>query len=123
MNIDTGSGFGTLTASTDLWIAPVAGSHVVISPSLAGQIQLSPTANMVLINGVDPTGLGGSSSSVAIGGGRKSGNDNAKELVKKNIIGKNDEVHWGKEIQTLTDTYVKRIDDFLIEKDKEIKQI
>jgi len=46
-----------------------------------------------------------------------------KALEKKHLISQDDEKHWEVEIQKLTDAYIKRVDEALAEKDKEIKQV
>ncbi len=60
---------------------------------------------------------------VAVRGVRRDGNDQTKALEKKGTISKDDEKHWTEEVQKLTDSYIKRIDDALVEKDKDIKQV
>ena len=60
---------------------------------------------------------------VAVRGVRRDGMDQCKALEKKGTIGQDEEKHWAEEVQKLTDSYIKRIDDALAEKDKEIKQV
>lgn len=60
---------------------------------------------------------------VAVRGVRRDGMDQTKALEKKGTIGQDDEKRWADEIQKLTDQYIKRVDDALAEKDKEIKQV
>jgi ribosome recycling factor len=60
---------------------------------------------------------------VAVRGVRRDGMDQCKALEKKGTIGQDEEKHWSEEVQKLTDSYIKRIDDALAEKDKEIKQV
>ena len=49
--------------------------------------------------------------------------EQTKALEKKSVISKDDEKRWSDEVQKLTDQYVKKIDDTLSEKDREIKQV
>ena len=60
---------------------------------------------------------------VAVRGVRRDGMEQIKALEKKATISKDDEKRWSDEVQKLTDQYVKRIDESLAEKDKEIKQV
>ena len=60
---------------------------------------------------------------VAVRGVRRDGMDKAKGFEKKGEISQDDIKNWSEAIQKLTDQYVKKIDDMLGEKDKEIKQV
>ena len=60
---------------------------------------------------------------VAVRGVRRDGMEQTKALEKKHVISQDDEKRWVDEIQKLTDQFIKRIDDGLAEKDKEIKQV
>lgn len=60
---------------------------------------------------------------VAVRGVRRDGMEQIKALEKKGTISKDDQTRWHDEVQKLTDAYVKRVDDGLAEKDKEIKQV
>lgn len=60
---------------------------------------------------------------VAVRGVRRDGMDQAKQAETKSIIGQDDHKKWSEEIQKLTDQYIKRIDDSLADKEKEIKQV
>jgi ribosome recycling factor len=60
---------------------------------------------------------------VAVRGVRRDGNEQVKALEKKSAISQDDEKRWTEEVQKLTDSYIKRIDDALAEKDREIKQV
>ncbi len=60
---------------------------------------------------------------VAVRGVRRDGMEQIKALEKKATISKDDEKRWSDEVQKLTDQYVKKIDDSLAEKDREIKQV
>lgn len=65
----------------------------------------------------------GEGAKVAVRGVRRDGMEQIKALEKKAVISKDDEKRWSDEVQKLTDSYVKRIDEALGEKDKEIKQV
>jgi ribosome recycling factor len=60
---------------------------------------------------------------VAVRGVRRDGMDQIKALEKKSTISEDDEKRWSEDVQKLTDQYIKRIDDLLADKDKEIKQV
>ncbi len=60
---------------------------------------------------------------IAIRGVRRDGMDQIKAAEKKGDISEDDVKDWSEEVQKLTDQYVKRIDDALVEKEREIKQV
>ena len=60
---------------------------------------------------------------VAVRGVRRDGMDQVKGFEKKGEIGEDDLKDWSDAVQKLTDGYIKRIDDALSEKDKEIRQV
>jgi ribosome recycling factor len=60
---------------------------------------------------------------VAVRGVRRDGMEQIKGLQKKHEISEDDERDWSDEVQKLTDGYIKRIDDSLSEKEKDIRQV
>ena len=60
---------------------------------------------------------------VAIRGVRRDGIDQIKAAEKKGDIGEDSLKDWSDEVQKLTDGYIKRIDENLADKDKEIRQV
>ncbi len=60
---------------------------------------------------------------VAVRGVRRDGNEQIKALEKKHEIGEDDVRDWQDEVQKLTDQYVKRIDDSLADKERDIRQV
>jgi ribosome recycling factor len=60
---------------------------------------------------------------VAVRGVRRDGMDQAKQAENKGTISQDDHKRWSEEIQKLTDQYIKRIDESLADKEKEIKQV
>src|SRR3954453_571652 len=58
---------------------------------------------------------------VAVRGVRRDGMDQIKGLEKKHEIGEDEMKDWSDQVQRLTDGYIKRIDELLAEKDKEIR--
>lgn len=60
---------------------------------------------------------------VAVRGVRRDGMERIKGFEKKGEIGEDDLKVWSDAVQKLTDSYIKRIDELLTEKDKEIRQV
>lgn len=60
---------------------------------------------------------------IAVRGVRRDGMDQTKKLEKAGDISEDDVKTWSDAIQKLTDQYVKRVDDLLVEKEREIKQV
>ncbi|MGI4792847.1 MAG: ribosome recycling factor [Janthinobacterium lividum] len=60
---------------------------------------------------------------IAIRGVRRDGMDQIKGFEKKHEIGEDEQKNWSEDVQKLTDGYIKRIDDSLTDKDKEIRQV
>ncbi len=63
------------------------------------------------------------SAKVSVRGVRRDGMEQIKALEKKHTISEDDLARWTEEVQKLTDGYIKRVDDSLQDKDKEIKQV
>ncbi|MDE2335319.1 MAG: ribosome recycling factor [Rhodospirillales bacterium] len=59
---------------------------------------------------------------VAVRGVRRDGMDRIKQAEKKGIS-EDEGKHWADEVQKLTDSMIKRIDDALADKDREIVQV
>ena len=60
---------------------------------------------------------------VAVRGVRRDGNDQIKAFEKKHEIGEDSVKDWTEQVQKLTDQYIKRIDESLAEKDRDIRQV
>ena len=60
---------------------------------------------------------------VAIRGVRRDGMDSLKKLEKDGDIGEDDAKMWHEEIQNLTDAAIKKVDEALAQKTKEILQV
>ncbi len=60
---------------------------------------------------------------VAVRGVRRDGMEQVKAAEKKGTIGEDQSKDWAEEVQKVTDGYIKRIDEQLAEKDREIKQV
>ncbi len=60
---------------------------------------------------------------IAVRGVRRDGMEQIKALQKKHEIGEDDERDWSDEVQKLTDGFIKRLDESLAEKEKDIRQV
>ncbi|MGH7069101.1 MAG: ribosome recycling factor [Acetobacteraceae bacterium] len=60
---------------------------------------------------------------VAVRGVRRDGMEHLKHFEKKGEISKDALAHWHDEVQKLTDAYIKRVDEALTDKDREIRQV
>jgi ribosome recycling factor len=60
---------------------------------------------------------------VAVRAVRRDGNDQIKAIEKKHVISEDEAKTWTDEVQKLTDGYIKRIDESLADKEREIKQV
>jgi ribosome recycling factor len=60
---------------------------------------------------------------VAVRAVRRDGNDQIKSVEKKHLIGEDEAKTWTDEVQKLTDGFIKRIDESLADKEREIKQV
>jgi ribosome recycling factor len=60
---------------------------------------------------------------IAVRGVRRDGMEQVKALQKKHEISEDDERNWSEEIQKLTDSFIKRLDESLAEKEKDIRQV
>jgi ribosome recycling factor len=60
---------------------------------------------------------------VAVRAVRRDGMESIKTFEKKHEIGEDLAKDWHTEVQKLTDAYIKRVDDALVDKEKEIRQV
>jgi ribosome recycling factor len=60
---------------------------------------------------------------VAVRGVRRDGMDQIKALEKKHEIGEDDVGRWSDDVQKLTDQYIRKIDESLAEKERDIRQV
>jgi ribosome recycling factor len=60
---------------------------------------------------------------VAVRGVRRDGMEQIKGYEKKHEIGEDQAKNWQDEVQKLTDQYIKRLDDALVDKEKDIRQV
>ncbi|HQT68439.1 MAG: ribosome recycling factor [Rhodospirillales bacterium 20-60-12] len=62
-------------------------------------------------------------SRVSVRGVRRDGMEQIKGFEKKHEISEDDERDWADQVQKLTDGYIKRIDEALAEKERDIRQV
>ena len=60
---------------------------------------------------------------VAVRGVRRDGMEQIKAAEKKHAIGEDAASNWHDEVQKLTDTYIKKIDEALADKERDIRQV
>jgi ribosome recycling factor len=60
---------------------------------------------------------------VSVRGVRRDGMEQIKTFEKKHEIGEDLAKDWSTEVQKLTDSYIKRVDETLAEKEKDIRQV
>ena len=65
----------------------------------------------------------GEEGKIAVRNARRDANESLKKLLKDKEISEDDEKHGEKEIQSLTDDYVARIDKVIADKEKELMEI
>jgi ribosome recycling factor len=101
-------------------------SGLGLNPSADGQIVRVPIPMLTAERRVELAKAAGryaENAKISIRGVRRDGMDQIKGFEKKGEISEDDVKDWSDVVQKLTDSYVKRIDDSLADKDREIKQV
>ena len=101
-------------------------SGIGLNPSSDGQLVRVPIPQLTGERRAELSKLAGKyaeGAKVAVRGVRRDGMEQVKALEKKGTISQDDEKRWSEEVQKLTDATIKRIDEALAEKDREIKQV
>jgi len=97
-----------------------------LNPSADGQVVRVPIPMLTAERRVElakAAGRYGEGARVAIRGVRRDGMEQIKAAEKKSEIGEDEAKDWSDEVQKMTDGYIKRIDDNLVDKEREIKQV
>jgi ribosome recycling factor len=97
-----------------------------LNPASDGQLVRVPIPLLTAERRVElarAAGRYGEGARVAVRGVRRDGMDQIKALEKKGEISEDDHGRWSEEVQKLTDQYIKRIDESLADKEKDIKQV
>ena len=101
-------------------------SGLGLNPSADGQVVRVPIPMLTAERRVElakAAGRYGEGARTAVRGVRRSGMEQVKAAEKKSEIGEDDAKDWSDDIQKLTDGYIRRIDESLVEKEREIKQV
>ncbi len=97
-----------------------------LNPAADGQLVRVPIPMLTAERRNDLAKLAGKyaeGGKIAVRGVRRDGMEQIKTLEKKGDIGEDEMKDWSDQVQKLTDQYVKKIDDLLVEKEKDIKQV
>ncbi len=97
-----------------------------LNPSSDGQIVRVPIPLLTAERRVELAKAAGryaENAKIAVRGVRRDGMDQIKGFEKKGEIAEDGVKDWSDAVQKLTDSYVRRIDENLAEKDREIKQV
>jgi ribosome recycling factor len=101
-------------------------SGLGLNPASDGQVVRVPIPQLTQERRVElakAAGRYGEGARVAVRGVRRDGMEQIKNAEKKHEIGEDEAKTWSDEVQKLTDQYIKRIDEALVEKEREIKQV
>ena len=104
----------------------VRDSGLGLNPSADGQLVRVPIPQLTAERRTELARAAGryaEASRVAIRGVRRDGMDQIKAFEKKKEIGEDVVGDWSSDVQKLTDSYIKRIDEALTDKEREIKQV
>jgi ribosome recycling factor len=101
-------------------------SGLGLNPASDGQTVRVPIPQLTAERRVDLAKAAGryaEGARIAVRGVRRDGMDRIKGFEKKHEISEDDVKGWSDEVQKLTDQYIKRIDESLADKEREIKQV
>lgn len=101
-------------------------SGLGLNPAADGQIVRVPIPQLTAERRVELAKAAGryaEGARIAVRGVRRDGMDQIKGFEKKHEIGEDDTKTWSDEVQKLTDQYIKRVDEALTDKEREIKQV
>jgi len=101
-------------------------SGLGLNPGSDGQVVRVPIPQLTAERRVElakAAGRYGEGARIAVRGVRRDGMEKIKAFEKKHEISEDDVKDWSEVVQKLTDQYIKRIDEALSEKEREIKQV
>ncbi len=107
-------------------VAAIRDCGLGLNPQPDGQIVRVPLPVLTeerRVELVKAAGKYAESARIAVRGVRRDGMEQIKALLKKSDISEDDERDWAEQVQKLTDGYIKRVDDSLAEKEKDIRQV
>jgi ribosome recycling factor len=101
-------------------------SGLGLNPGSDGQVVRVPIPQLTAERRVElakAAGRYGEGARIAVRGVRRDGMERIKAFEKKHEISEDDVKDWSEVVQKLTDQYIRRIDEALSEKEREIKQV
>jgi ribosome recycling factor len=107
-------------------VAAIRDSGLGLNPGADGQIVRVPIPQLTAERRTELAKAAGryaESARIAVRGVRRDGMEQIKAFEKKNEISKDEAEDWSTQVQKLTDSFVKRIDEVSAEKEREIRQV
>ena len=101
-------------------------SGLGLNPASDGQVVRVPIPQLTAERRVELAKAAsryGEGARVAVRGVRRDGMEQVKAAEKQHAIGEDEAKTWSDEVQKLTDQFIKRIDEGLVDKEREIKQV
>ncbi len=97
-----------------------------LNPSADGQLVRVPIPQLTTERRAELAKAAGryaEAARVAVRAVRRDGMEQIKAVEKKHQISEDEAKDWGDEIQKLTDQHIKKVDELLVEKEKDIRQV
>ncbi len=97
-----------------------------LNPAADGQLVRVPIPSLTAERRVElakAAGRYGEGARVAVRAVRRDGMEHIRQFEKKGEISQDEMARWSDEVQKLTDSYIKRVDETLADKEREIRQI
>ncbi|HTU55395.1 MAG TPA: ribosome recycling factor [Acetobacteraceae bacterium] len=97
-----------------------------LNPAADGQLVRVPIPSLTAERRVElakAAGRYGEGARVAVRAVRRDGMEHIRQFEKKGEISQDEMAHWSDEVQKLTDSYIKRVDEALADKERDIRQI
>ena len=107
-------------------VAAIRDSGLGLNPGADGQIVRVPIPQLTAERRVELAKAAGryaENARIAVRGVRRDGMEQIKALEKKSEISKDEAEDWSGQVQKLTDTFVKRVDEMSADKEREIRQV
>jgi len=101
-------------------------SNLGLNPMTDGQMVRVPIPILTAERRVDLAKAAGryaEGARIAVRAVRRDGNEQIKALEKKHLISEDEAKDWAEQVQKLTDSVIKRIDEGFSDKEREIKQV
>ncbi len=107
-------------------VAAIRDSGLGLNPGADGQIVRVPIPQLTAERRTELAKAASryaESARIAVRGVRRDGMEQIKALEKKSDISKDEAEDWSTQVQKLTDSFVRRIDEVSAEKEREIRQV